>query len=138
MSFRFRNKLPPMALSTVVVVSGGLYFSKCCVKYEFDLIINGKHLKNFFHVRWSKMNAFGRNLDHIILLNLRFKANLDMIGELNIKNGWNHAEISLAKNDVKWKRLHVQEQKTNMEDIQIINPDDAKEGKEKRHVCKLN
>jgi hypothetical protein len=38
---------------------------------------------------------------------------------------------------VKWKRLHVQEQKTNMEDIQIINPDVAKEGKEKCHVCKL-
>jgi hypothetical protein len=86
-----------MALSTVVVVLVGLYFSKCCVKYEFDLIINGKQLKNFLHVRWSKMNAFGRNINHIILLNLRLKANLDMIGELHIKNGWNHAEILLAK-----------------------------------------
>nr|WIL60004.1 nodulation protein [Melilotus officinalis] len=131
LSFRFRNKLPPMALCTVVV-SGGCFLSKRCLQYEFDLIINGsQRLTNFFHVRWSKTNAVDTNLDHIILLDLRLKASLDMIGKLCIKNGWNHAEISLVKNggeDMKWMRLHVREQKTNMEDIQIINPDVATEG----------
>ncbi|PNY04073.1 disease resistance protein (TIR-NBS-LRR class) [Trifolium pratense] len=56
MSFKFRNKLPPMALSVAL------------------------------------------------------KASLDMIGKLRIKNGWNHAEISLVKNcgqDMKWMKLHI-------------------------------
>jgi hypothetical protein len=122
-----------MALCTMVV-SGGYFFSKRCVKYEFDLIINGsKRLTNFLHVRWSKANAVDTNLNHIILLYLQLKASLDMIGKLHINNEWNHAEISLVKNsgeDMKWMRLHVQEQKTNMADIQIINPEVTIEGKE--------
>ncbi|PNY10327.1 disease resistance protein (TIR-NBS-LRR class) [Trifolium pratense] len=115
MSFKFRKKLPLMALS-VAVVAGGCYCSKCCLKCDFDLIINGsKRLTNFLHL----------------------KASLDMIGKLRIMNGWNHAEISLVKHsgqDMKWMRLHVQEQKTSMADIQIINPKVTIEGKEKKNV----
>ncbi|GAU42555.1 hypothetical protein TSUD_240310 [Trifolium subterraneum] len=137
MSFKFRNKLPAMALS-VAVVAGGCYCSKCCLKCDFDLIINGsKRLTNFLHVSWSKTNAIDTNLNHIILLDLHLKASLDMIGKLHIKNGWNRVEISLVKNsgqDIKWMRLHVREQKTSMEDIQIINPKVAIEGKEKKNV----
>ncbi|XP_045810953.1 disease resistance protein Roq1-like [Trifolium pratense] len=137
MSFKFRKKLPLMALS-VAVVAGGCYCSKCCLKCDFDLIINGsKRLTNFLHVSWSKTNAIDTNLNHIILLDLQLKASLDMIGKLRIMNGWNHAEISLVKHsgqDMKWMRLHVQEQKTSMADIQIINPKVTIEGKEKKNV----
>ncbi|CAI8587884.1 unnamed protein product [Vicia faba] len=136
LSFRFRNKLPPMALSTMVV-SGGCFFSKVRLKYEFDLVINGsQRLTKFLHVRWSKANAFDTNLNHIILLELRLKASLDMTGKLCIKNGWNHAEISLTNKGeyMKWMRLHVWEQKSNTADVHAIYPDVAIEGKEKCHT----
>lgn len=136
LSFRFRNKFPPVALSTMIV-SGGCFFSKHRLKYEFDLIINGsQRLTNFLRVRWSKANAFDTNLNHIILLELRLKASLDMTGKLFIKNGWNHAEISLTNKGeyMEWMRLHVWEQKSNMADVETINPDVATEGKEKSHT----
>jgi hypothetical protein len=60
------------------------------------------------------------------MVDLQLKTSLDMIGKIHIKNGCNHAKISLVKNDgedIRWMILHVRKEKTNMEDIETINPE---------------
>ncbi|GAU10036.1 hypothetical protein TSUD_414850 [Trifolium subterraneum] len=124
LSFRFRNKLPVMAIC-VVGVLGRCFLPRCTIDYQFDLIIDGnRQINNILNIKWYESNFADTN--HIILLDVQLKAKFDRIGRLHSENGWTHAEFKLVKNGGKYMNLtivHVREQIRNMPDIQFIDPE---------------
>jgi hypothetical protein len=97
---------------------------QCIIEYEFDLIIDGnRRIKNIHNIKWYESSLTDTN--HIILLDVQLKANLDRIGRLHSENGWTRAEFQLVENGGKYMNLtivHVREQIKNMPDIQFIDP----------------
>ncbi|RDX94907.1 TMV resistance protein N, partial [Mucuna pruriens] len=114
--FWFRDKFPAIILCAVGVRS---WFPGC----KFKLIINGVPLFPAI----TLCQAIRNQTNHIILSDLLPQYVANKFETLHIKNGWNSAEISFFGYEVityiEWIGVHVQEQKTNMEDIQFTNPD---------------
>ena len=120
-SFWFRNKFPALALCLTagpVIERGGGHIS-----FDLTVIINDR--ENF---RCSGLYfSLFIQMDHIFLIDLqkiKFEDNMD---EALSGNEWNHAELSVAvrspaRISAKETAIHVFKLKSNMQDIQFIDP----------------
>ena len=120
-SFWFRNKFPALALcltaGPVVECRGGR------IHFDLTVIINGR--ENF--CRSNLYHSFFIEMDHIFLIDLQKIKLEDNMDEALSGNEWNHAELSVAvrspaRISAKERAIHVFKEKSNMEDIQFIDP----------------
>ncbi|XP_029127403.1 TMV resistance protein N [Cajanus cajan] len=111
--FWFRNKFPALTLC-----AAGLFYSIYDNKWAWRLKVNGVLLPRTDGI------CYITNTNHTVLFDVLFLWFFHK--GLHIKNGWNSAEIlfgGYGAKDIEWMGVHVQEQKTNMADIQFTNPD---------------
>ena len=120
-SFWFRNKFPALALcltaGPVIECRGGQ------LHFDLTVIINGR--ENF--CRSNLYHSFFIEMDHIFLIDLQKIKLEDNMDEALSGNEWNHAELSVVvgssgRISAKETAIHVFKLKSNMEDIQFIDP----------------